>query len=115
MNADKVNISAMKNVRFNINETIIVIGKDDENITKGVLRRDLFLLIMVNLMDLKWFLSLLIVISIRRLIPRFNEIVPQVLSIGLLISGASLAFFFWEHLVGKEESVTPWREWHVKF
>ena len=46
----------MKNVRFNINETIIVIGKDDENITKGVLRRDLFLLIMVNLMDLKWFL-----------------------------------------------------------
>ena len=56
MNADKVNISAMKNVRFNINETIIVIGKDDENITKGVLRRDLFLLIMVNLMDLKWFL-----------------------------------------------------------
>ena len=56
MNADKVNISAMKNVRFNINETIIVIGKDDENITKGVLPRDLFLLIMVNLMDLKWFL-----------------------------------------------------------
>ena len=58
---------------------------------------------------------LLIVITIGSLIPRFNEIVPQVLSIGLLVSGASLAFFFWEHLVGKEESVTPWREWHVKF
>ena len=58
---------------------------------------------------------LLLVISIRNLTPRNNEIVLQVLSIGLLVSGASLAFFFWEHLVGKEESVTPWREWHVKF
>ena len=55
----KLIFSAMKNVRFNINETIIVIGKDDENITKGVLPRDLFLLIMVNLIDLKWSLSFL--------------------------------------------------------
>ena len=45
----KTIFSVMKNVRFNINETIVVIDKSDKKMSKGILRRDLFLLIMVNL------------------------------------------------------------------
>ena len=40
--------SEMKNVRFNINETIVVIDKSEKKMAKGT-SMDLFLLIMVNL------------------------------------------------------------------
>ena len=45
----KTMFSVMKNVRFNIDETIVVIDKNDKKMSKGIVRRDLFLLIMVNL------------------------------------------------------------------
>ena len=45
----KTMFSVMKNVRFNINETIVVIDKNDKKMSKSIVRRDLFLLIMVNL------------------------------------------------------------------
>ena len=41
--------SEMKNVRFKINETIVVIDKSDKKMNKGIFRVDLFLLIMVSL------------------------------------------------------------------
>ena len=40
--------SEMKNVRFSINETIVVIDKSEKKMAKGT-SMDLFLLIMVNL------------------------------------------------------------------
>ena len=39
----------------------------------------------------------------------------QVLSIGLLVLAASLGLYLWENLNGKEDSVTPWKGWKLKF
>ena len=76
----------MKNVRFNVVETKIVMNKNKEKKAKGELNTILFLLIMVStLISLGWVWSPKLVLS-------------QVLSIALLVLAATQGFSIWEDL-----------------
>ena len=86
----------MKNVRFNVVETKIVLDKKKEKKVKGALNIILFLLIMVStLISLGWVWSPKLVLS-------------QVLSIALLVLAATQGFNIWEDLQARQETKTLW-------
>ena len=90
----------MKNVRFNVVETKIVLDKKkDKKKVKGALNIILFLLIMVStLISLGWVWSPKLVLS-------------QVLSIALLVLAATQGFSIWEDLQdlqARQETKTLW-------
>ena len=93
----------MKNVRFNVVESKIVLDKKkDKKKVKGALNIILFLLIMVStLISLGWVWSPKLVLS-------------QVLSIALLVLAATQGFSIWEDLQdlqdlqARQETKTLW-------
>ena len=86
----------MKNVRFNVVETKIVMDKSKGKKGKGALNIILFLLIMVStLISLGWEWSPKLVLS-------------QVLSIVLLVLAATQGFHIWEDLQARQDTKTLW-------
>ena len=86
----------MKNVRFNVVETKIVMDKSKGKKVKGALNIILFLLIMVStLISLGWEWS-----------PKW--VLFQVLSIVLLVLAATQGFNIWEDLQARQETKTLW-------